>query len=107
MIMSEAHDPLADTTISLPLQWLNGIRKLLIALPVPCCAVLHFDDTLVNGLDDITCTFDHHAGDIRVALEGHDIASNGLEKIPDRLRGAIVVIPKISKTEELFSHVNS
>lgn len=107
MIMSTAHDPLADTTINLLLQWLDGIRKLVIAVPVPCWTVLHFDDTFVNGLDDITCTFYHHAGDIRIALEGHDIASNGLEEIPDCLSGAMVIIPNIGETKELFGHAYS
>jgi hypothetical protein len=100
MIMS-AHDPPADTMVNLLRQRLDGLRKLVVACPVPCCTVLHIDDTLINGLDNIPCTFYHHVGDMYVALEGHDIASNGLEEILDHL-GTLVVIPDIGETKECF-----
>jgi hypothetical protein len=102
MIVSEAHDPLADMMINLLLQRLYGRRKLVIACPVLCCTVLHIDDTLVNGLGNIPCTFCHHVGDMCIALKGHDIASHGLEEILDRLSGAMVFIPNIGETKECF-----
>jgi len=100
MTMSEKHDPLADTIINLLLQRLDGLRKLLVAFPVPCCTVLHIDNTLVDGLDDIPCTLCHHVGNMCVALQGHDIASDGLEEILDHLGGATFVVPNIGETKE-------
>lgn len=100
MIMSEAHDPIADTMINLLLQRVDGHRKLVVACPVSCFTLLHIVDTLVNGLDNILCTFCHHVGDMCVALQGYDIASHGLEEILDRLSGAMVVIPNIGKVKE-------
>src|SRR6267154_1886043 len=99
MVTSEAHDPLAGTMINLLLQRLDGRRKLVVACPVPCFIVLHIYDTTVDGLDNIPCTFGHHIGDMCVALQGHDIASHGLEEILGRLSGATFVIPNLGETK--------
>ena len=95
MIMSESHDPLANTMINLLLQRIDGLRKLVEAFPVNCGTVLYFGDTLVDGLDDITCTFCYHVGDMCVALEGNYIPSHGLEEIFDHLSSAMVILPNI------------
>src|SRR6266852_4055840 len=102
MTMSEAHGPLAHTMNNLLLQWVDGLRIFDVACPVPvrCYIVLYIVDTLVNGLDNIPCTFCHHVGDMCVALEGHDTTSHGLEEILDRLSGTTVVIPNIGETKE-------
>ena len=102
MIMSEVHDPLANRMINLPLQRIDGLRKLVVAFPVPSWTILHIVDTLVYGLDNIPCTFCYHVGDMCVALEGHDIASHGLEEMLGCLNSAMVVIPNIGETKECF-----
>jgi hypothetical protein len=84
------------------LQWLNGHRELLKAVPIASCTVLHFGDALVDRFDDIPCTFHYHVGDLRVAAEGHNIASYGLDKVLDRLGGSVSVTPEIGETKELF-----
>lgn len=100
--MSDAHAPLADTMINLLLQRIDGLRKLVVAVPVACCTILHFDDTIVNGFDNIPCAFCHHVGYMCVALEGHDIAPHCLEEILDYLSGTMIVILNIGETKECF-----
>lgn len=55
-----AHDPRIHGQIDLLLQWLNGRRELLEAVPIPGCTALHFDNVLVDRLDNIPRTFHYH-----------------------------------------------